>query len=388
MTPLDPFFHLPASSEWNACIGQQGDEENYADGYIEAAIELVVALLEKAMYEKRDTLVLPILYNARHAIELTLKLVIGQLVEGGVLQAGHPKNHDIASDFEFLEGHAIPDRFFRDRLSALSPYVVSLSQVDDDGQELRFHQNRSGERSMEGKALASITVIGESLSVLQRILQDLKRRSYSLREEWWTSTRTSHCSRRDLVAIAEMLPERSEWASQNFDDCKNEIKDRFGLGSRQLSAALNKIQETRGLSCKLGIETELVHLSDQKAKFLLGEWDKIHPPRNSGDDLGIDYFLDRDWSKIMDRRTLEDEVRANIMQELSEEEFADAECVYYLARDGVFPELYEHSLNRKKAEFTARNDYQQEVYDLMSKTNFRRYFMEGLRLLGRLRLFE
>jgi hypothetical protein len=37
----DPFFRLPADSVWNACIGKQGTEENYLDGYIEAAMELV-----------------------------------------------------------------------------------------------------------------------------------------------------------------------------------------------------------------------------------------------------------------------------------------------------------------------------------------------------------
>jgi len=58
---------------WNACIGKQGHEENYLDGYIEAAIELAGAVLDKNMFEKRDTLVLPILYNARHALELALK---------------------------------------------------------------------------------------------------------------------------------------------------------------------------------------------------------------------------------------------------------------------------------------------------------------------------
>ncbi len=88
----------------------------------------------------------------------------------------------------------------------------------------------------------------------------------------------------------------------------------------------------------------------------------------------------------MDRRTFQAEVRANIVRELSEDEFSDAEAIYYLARDGIFPEIYEDSLIRRKAEFKARDDYQVEVYDLMSKTNFRQYFIEGLRLLGRLSL--
>jgi len=40
----DPFFRLSAASDWSACIGKQGIEENYLDGYIEAAIELAARL--------------------------------------------------------------------------------------------------------------------------------------------------------------------------------------------------------------------------------------------------------------------------------------------------------------------------------------------------------
>lgn len=383
MSQPDLFFDLSGDTEWNACIGRQGDEENYADGYIEAAIELAAAVLEKRMYEKRDTLVLPILYNGRHAIELTLKLVIGELVRARILSDGHPKNHDIASHLAFLESKAIPDELFKERLSALQPYVDSLAQIDDDGQELRFHKNRDGQRSMEGRALANIAVIRESLGTLQEALKNLKHRSYSLCEEWWTGTRTTHCSRRDLVEIAGMLPKRENWATAEFDECKRRIKERLALGNRQFSLALNKIQETRGLSGLIGIETDLTHLSDDKAAWLLKQWDQLHPPRTEADDLGTDYFkLDR--AAMLQRMGDNAKVHEAITRELTEDEFADAETVYYLGRDGVFPELYEPRLESKKREFRARNNFRQEVRDLMSKTNFRRHFVEGLRSVGRI----
>jgi hypothetical protein len=75
----DPFFSLSNDSEWNALIGQQGDEQNYADGCIQAAIELAGAVIEKRLYGERDTLVMPILYNARHGLELSLKFAIDRL---------------------------------------------------------------------------------------------------------------------------------------------------------------------------------------------------------------------------------------------------------------------------------------------------------------------
>ena len=36
--PDDPFFYVPAGSQWNACIGKQGNPLAYAEGYIEAAL--------------------------------------------------------------------------------------------------------------------------------------------------------------------------------------------------------------------------------------------------------------------------------------------------------------------------------------------------------------
>jgi hypothetical protein len=84
----DPFFKRNTVSTWNACIGKQGSEDHYIDGYIEAALELAGAIIDKRMYEKRDTLVLPILYNARHAVELALKFATDRLVEAALIQPG------------------------------------------------------------------------------------------------------------------------------------------------------------------------------------------------------------------------------------------------------------------------------------------------------------
>lgn len=63
---------------------------------MEAALELVDAIFEKDLMGKRDTLVLPILYNARHAIELVLKFATERLVEAGVVKNYGPKlSHNI-----------------------------------------------------------------------------------------------------------------------------------------------------------------------------------------------------------------------------------------------------------------------------------------------------
>jgi hypothetical protein len=109
----DPFFRLPDDSRWNACIGKQGSEENYLDGYIEAATELVSTVIEKEMFEKRDTVVLPILYNARHAVELALKFTVDRLAAAGVLSNATRRNHDIRAYLQLMSDGDLGDEELR-----------------------------------------------------------------------------------------------------------------------------------------------------------------------------------------------------------------------------------------------------------------------------------
>ena len=145
----DPFFRLPTDSNWNALIGRQGNELNYVDGYIEAAIELASAVIEKKMTIKRDTLVMPILYNARHALELSLKFAINESCKMGIIKEGHQKNHDIMSHWSLLDDSMLGDEELTNCVSALKPYVTSLSEIDDDGQELRYRRTETDNKVLQ-----------------------------------------------------------------------------------------------------------------------------------------------------------------------------------------------------------------------------------------------
>lgn len=381
----DPFFFVPENAEWNALIGDQGEATFYAEGYIEAALELAKLIVKDKRYSQRDTLIMPILHNARHSIELHLKLFTDELVGVGLLSSGHRLDHDIGSQFSHLYDAQLPDLRIRHLLDKLKPFVDSLSRIDDDGQEFRYFENREGDRSLEGKGLANIIVVGRSLEELQTVLSDLKYRTWSLCDEHETGTHTNWLSRADLFEIAETLPPRSDWTNPKFDDARDAAKKRFNIGNKQFSIALDKMQEMRELKSVLGMETPLVHLSDDKAIFLVQQWKIIHPPRDN-DSLGLDFSDPTRFDQMFENVEEEKAAREAIEAELTRDEFADAETVFYLARDRVFSEFYEASLDRKKKEFQARNDIRREIYDLMSKTNFLKMFSLGARRLGRIEL--
>lgn len=261
----DPFFKRRSGTHWIACIGRQGDEENYIDGHIDAAKALAEAVIEKKLFGARDTLVLPILYNARHAIELVLKFATDRLAGAGVVPRMGMHSHNVVVYWKHIE--AIGDEKLREGLAALKPFVDSLNRIDTDGQALRYHVTR-GARSLDDRDRANLEVIRESLDTLSKTISTFKNRTLIYLDERATGTFTPRCSRRDLTTIANMLPRRDMWNSKEFGSSRDRIKSRYDSSNTQLSLALHAIQRSRELNALLGVESTLLDLSDEKSEWL------------------------------------------------------------------------------------------------------------------------
>lgn len=382
----DPFFTLPRDGTWNACIGRQGDELHYLDGYIEAAWELADAVLQKNMLGQRDTLVLPILYNARHAVELLLKFITNQLVECDVLAHGHPANHDIQGHYDLLVGANIGDERLRADLGFLEPFVASLTRIDEDGQELRYHLNREGEISLKGESLANIAVIRVSLKRLASIINALKHRTIDFVDERRGSAWTERCSRSDLMAITNMLPARAEWNTDAFTVAKEAIKKRYGLSSKHFSDALNVIKANREMNAMLGEETELASLTDAKVIRVIAEWRKLHPLRNPDEVPRVINGADITPEDLMKDWPVRRAVMSALEKELASDDVAELEALYYLGRDGYLPELFDSKVAGIKRKQAAEHDLSENVRYLIDKTNLLQCLQIGARKAGRLAL--
>lgn len=380
----DPFFSLPKSAEWNACIGEQGDEENYVDGYMQAALELTTAVLQKRQHGKRDTLVLPILYNARHGVELALKFAIGELHKMGVVAQSPPRDHDIRAAYAILAKARLGDEALRGYVDSLAPYIESLSSIDDDGQMLRYSETQDGQKSMADRSLVNIAVVHTSLETLSGVLSALKERVADLGQERNTGTYLADCSRGDLFEIARMLPPRDKWKEAALDRAKAKVKARFGIGSAALTEALNKIQAHREMGAAIGLSYQLAHITDEHAKLVIKEWLKRHPPqKKDGDGLGIEPFSMRDIKAWDESHRIDRQVNEAVRKALSAEEIADLEVIFYLGRERQPTEFYDASLARVLKKHALNADPLVVINHLMSKTNFLRCFAKGVERLGR-----
>jgi hypothetical protein len=386
----DPFFKRVFDGQWNACIGRQGHVENYIDGYIEAAIELADAIFEKKMLGKRDTLVLPILYNARHAIELALKFATERLIDAGVIKVdGHRLSHNIKAYWDHLHDSAIGDEKLSQSILALKPYIDSLSQIDSDGQELRYHRNRDDDPSLANYATANLRLIRTSLQELEKLLSPLKYRTMDFIDERKTGTFTNRCSRTDLLEIARLMPRRHSWNSQAFDDQKDVVKARYGLSNKQFSVALDRIQDSRQLRSVLGMESDLRHLADDDIVFVVEQWRGLHPVREQGDGgLGLDYFDTKRFEGMKEEAAKRQGVVKAIEARLSPEALAELEAMFYGERDHIFAEHHEAMIARILMEHEAAKNPQAKILHLMAKTNFLQCVQGAAAQLGRLSLAE
>lgn len=382
----DPFFRRSEDTVWNACIGPQGHEENYVDGYIEAAVLLADLVVEKELYISRDTLVLPILYNARHAIELSLKYAIKRLYATGVLLEDAKANHDITKHLEKINRARIGDYALRELVKRIEPYVQSLSAIDADGQQLRYSRDQEGNRSLENRPLANLNVIRGGLAELSRILQKLKNRIHSFCEENSTGTKTAICSRSDLEYIARELSVVKDRRSPAFVELKARIKERFGLGNKTFDDAVAVIETNPELAVYVGVESELKYLSDEKAKFFAENWTKLHPARPAERKGRI--IPSSELRDIIMAMPSSAPIARDLMRELSIDELADVETIYYLGRDNEMPEFYSKLLSSTKREYEVDSNSIGKVQNLLSKTNFLTVFAKGLTRLGRPKLAE
>jgi len=380
---IDPFFEVIPDGDWNACVGRQGSSLNYVDGYLEAARELVSAVIDKRMFASRDTLAMPMLYNCRHALELSLKFAIERLHGLRMIVATHTVNHDILSHWQHLRDAGIGDTQFARLIGEFEPFVLSLAGIDEDGQELRYATNRDGEKSLGRIAVVNLPLIRHSIDELSAIMERLKARLFDLEDERPTGTHTRECSRADLEEIARMLGDHTTWRDPSFEERKQKVREHFGLSGRKFSAAVTAIRHSRPLAARVGIESELRHLSDDKAVAALKLWAEVHPTTAyDSNDLGLDYF-DRDWAKYKEQMRIARDLDTAILKLLTTEELSDLEVLFYFGRDRVKGEHYDKELEHTIAKHRNAASHWEGVHHLMSKTNLLDAAIKGAATVGR-----
>lgn len=262
-------------SAYNACVGNNGSPDlyYYADGFADS-VDLLIEALITGHHAQLDTLIYPICFSLRHAVELTIK---GQIQELSQLAKRRKQplasdtdiekvlnQHDIMNLWTFFSGHAVAfDRRYQEKVSALEPLIRCIGETDPTGQTFRYSYSTEAKKHLTDVSVINVLVLRDQFRVIREKLEELTGLSAWLWREYSTGCFTARLSRKDLEAIAGQLPPRALWAdpATGLNDIKSSIKAEYNIGSKELTEALTKIQNSRDLARIIGMPVTIPGLA-------------------------------------------------------------------------------------------------------------------------------
>lgn len=262
-----------------ACVGNNGGttDEDIRNGF-KRTVELLTESLKNGQ-EVEDLLVYPIVYNARHSIELSLKIVIKMLWEIEKKKGIGCSNEILTERKKKLHTHNIEELYkmaydYENIDKRIPSYfeniedIISFYYFDEEGDAFKYELNKEEQPHMINNKISHI-----SIELLEREFKEVMRKFdeliYFLDKciaEYSLGTCTKSLSRSDIQDISKRLPDYEEWKTKKFKEIKNQIKQEYHLGSKEFSDAVNLIKKNRLFSTNIGCERIFGTITENELK--------------------------------------------------------------------------------------------------------------------------
>jgi len=326
-------FHL------NACVGNNGspDLHIYQYGYYKAAITLIRSVNKSRV--DIDSLVYPIVFSARHAIELFLKNQLYNLkdinakAQSKKFEARMQSTHSIRTLWQEYKELAAVDVRFWPYINQLEEYMIDFYEIDDTGETFRYPFDHEEIRHLTDLGCINIEVFEDRFVELYKYFEELGYLTEFLSHEYREGTIISGISREQIRKIALALPPRKKWRiKKDFLKKKEEILQKYHISSNKFSKILTLIQNHKEFASYIGVELPLTEVDyNDLAKFIT-----IY--RNYRRKIKTDDFVDviNDYTDTVCRELTKDNICA--ISTLSD--------IGYL---NLYSEAYERVLEEKRS---------------------------------------
>lgn len=267
----------------NACVGQNGYNGIYSyELGFGTATEI---LLEHVKNNSGlvDALVYPIVFSARHKIELFLKTIIEKFARiTDMKQTGARTNirthtHDLKILWETAEELSSVDVRFSESIELLKPFVEDYFSVDLTGETFRYpFASSSNEHHLEDLSCINLYTFENRFKQLSLIAEYIHRQLDSITEEYSLGTHTPQLSREQLESIALSLPPRNEWGSDEFIKLRDKFTENLNISRKNYSAALEKIQTHSEFARHIGLTCEKSGIKKANIEFYINTLNEYH----------------------------------------------------------------------------------------------------------------
>ena len=272
-------FEFQENDSIIACVGDNGGTYNMdiKRGF-QRTVELLIGTLNRGN-EVEDILVYPIVYNARHSIELSLKIIIEQLwkiqKQKGIKKSEEMiskekkeiHTHDIKVLYGIIEKMSGIDR----RIPAYYKDIENLIKIyyfDTEGDAFKYEADREEHPHMiqNGISHISVNTLGEQFKLVMNLFDNMIYFLDMCIREYDLNTFTKNLSRKDIEDISKIIPNRAKWGEEDFNKIKEEIKVKYNIGSREFSAALNIIQNHKEFCVNIEVEIPYQEIKEDELK--------------------------------------------------------------------------------------------------------------------------
>ncbi len=268
-------FEFHDTDLYVACVGDNGGTDNFdiREGF-KASVDIMLEAVENGAYE--DTMIYPVVYNVRHSIELSMKIIIEYLLHiynfrKATFDEEDKKKiytHDIEKLDAIIQKYYSFDYRIVERYDKIHPYLQDYF-FDKKGDVFKYESDQNGNPHLIklGISWISYDVLKRKYNEMMSLFDDLIFEVMYLCKEYSMGTFTKHLSRKDIRDIAETLPLREDWRNNEFSIVKAEIKKKYSIGSKEFSDALNIIQNHCEFCTYIGMEIKIGAIEEELREY-------------------------------------------------------------------------------------------------------------------------
>jgi len=258
-------FNIGNNTHLNACVGNNGIQDHYKYGYgYDEAVSLLILASENTA--TIDAIIYPLVFCARHRIELFLKDQLLKLLEirenKTITEDLLTSTHDLKKLWGLFKTQGTStDRRIIDFTKKAEEYIIDFSEIDLTGETFRYPYTKFKTLHLLNTPIINIAIFKKRFSEISTFMKIFESLTEFLIYEYEQNTFTKKLSRNDIFDISNILPLKEKWTLDSFDKIKLQIKKKYDLGSKELSKAINIIKAHREFCINIGTELPLEQIN-------------------------------------------------------------------------------------------------------------------------------
>jgi len=276
-------FGNDTNFKFNACVGQNGfvNISNYQFGYQLAVNILIDSIKQGTGYV--DPLIYPLLFSARHSIELFIKKtinnleIINKMINKKNQNRNHLLIHDISILWNDLKKLASFDKRISEPINRLDEYITDYFDIDLTGETFRYPFDTKNKHHLDDFSVINVLKFEKRFNEMNSIIEYVYFIVGYLLTEYDAGTFICGLSRHEIEEISKKLPQKTNWTEPIFDIISAQIKHDYNIPSNKAySKILDLIKRHKEFSYNIGILNVSTVLTKDDYSFYKREYLNIH----------------------------------------------------------------------------------------------------------------